>query len=363
VAARRTPFARPGGGLADQTADELAAAVLRALVAELGPRSPRVDQVVLGVGPGGDEARFVALSAGLGVDTPGVTVTRAEGSGLDAVRVGAALVRSGEARLVLAGGADSASTSPGVERTRSTPEPYADPDPVTATELLATRLGIARQRQDAYAARSHSRAAAGRASGAFAAEIVPVAGLTADPHGQVPSEADLAKLTPERTARGTVTAGNSCDRADGAAAVALVSERVRAALRIPGLALIGLAVAGVDPEVPGLAPVPAVTEAMERAGCAWHQVGLVELDEASAAQVLACAQTWGLDALSDRTATPVCPHGGALALGRPRSAAGAFLVVRLFASMVRQESGPVIGVAAGPVGAGQGVAIVAERVG
>ncbi|MFL6101306.1 MAG: thiolase family protein [Actinomycetales bacterium] len=368
VAARRTAVATVGRGFADVAVDELAAPVLQALLTDLGPRRPQVDDVVLGncTGPGGDVARVAALRAGLGVDVPGVTVDRQCGSGLEAIRLGAALVASGTARLVLAGGAESASTSPRPQRARFAPEPYADPDMGPAAETLAGRLGISRERQDAYAARSHRLALAARARGTYSDEIVPVADLDEDdrPRSSL-TVAKLASFRPAFAVRGTVTAGNSCGINDGAAAVAIVSERVRATLHIPGLAVLASAVAGVDPALPGLGPVPAVAEALDRAGRSIQEVDQLEITEAFAAQVLACTDAWGLDPLAetpDIGATHVCPDGGAIALGHPWGASGALLVVRLFASMVR-ASGPRIGLATCAVGGGQGVAMVWERVG
>lgn len=368
VAARRTAVATVGRGFRDATVDELAAPVLQALLADLGPRRPQVDDVVLGncTGPGGDVARIAALRAGLGVDVPGVTVDRQCGSGLEAIRLGAALVGSGTARLVLAGGAESASTSPRPHRARFAPEPYADPDMGAAAEALAQRMGITRKRQDAYAARSHRLALAARARGVFGDELVPVADVDEDDRPRASlTESRLASFRPAFAARGTVTAGNSCGINDGAGAVAIVPERVRATLRIPGLAVIGSAVAGVDPALPGLGPVPAVEEALDRAGVSMPEIGQLEVTEAFAAQVLACTDAWGLDPLAaspDIGATRVCPDGGAIALGHPWGASGALLVVRLFASMVR-SSGPRLGLATCAVGGGQGVAMVWERVG
>jgi acetyl-CoA C-acetyltransferase len=365
VAARRTAVTSVGRAFADVGVDELAAPVLRAAQRDLGPRGPSVDDVILGncTGPGGDVARISALRAGLGVDVPGVTVDRQCGSGLEAIRLAAALVAAGDARLVLAGGAESASTSPRPERARFAPEPYADPDMGPAAEALATRLGISRERQDAYAARSHRLALAARERGAFLPELVPVGSVVEDdrPRPNL-TEERLARFRPAFGKRGTVTAGNSCGINDGAAAVVVISERVRSMLHIPGLALVGSAVAGVDPALPGLGPVPAVSEALRRAGRFMGDVGQLEITEAFAAQVLACTDAWGLDPTDEAATTKVCPDGGAIALGHPWGASGALLVVRLFAAMVR-SAGPSVGLTTCAVGGGQGVAMVWERVG
>jgi acetyl-CoA C-acetyltransferase len=365
VAARRTAVTSVGRGFADVGVDELAAPVLRAAQRDVGPRAPTVDDVVLGncTGPGGDVARIAALRAGLGVDVPGVTVDRQCGSGLEAIRFAAALVAAGDARLVLAGGAESASTSPRPERARFAPEPYADPDMGPAAEALAARMGVSRERQDAYAARSHRLALQARERGAYEPELVPVGSVVEDdrPRANL-TEERLAGFRPAFGRRGTVTAGNSCGINDGAAAVVVISERVRSMLRIPGLALTGSAVAGVDPALPGLGPVPAVAEALHRAGRFMGEVGQLEITEAFAAQVLACTDAWGLDPMDESATTRVCPDGGAIALGHPWGASGALLVVRLFASMVR-SAGPSVGLTTCAVGGGQGVAMVWERVG
>ena len=272
VAARRTAIASVGRAFADLPVEDLAAPVLQALLRDIGPRAPHVDDVVLGncTGPGGDIARVAALRAGLGIDVPGVTVDRQCGSGLEAIRLGAALVRARQARLVLAGGAESASTLPRPERARFAPEPYADPDMGPAADALAARLAIPRSRQDAYAERSHRLAVAARARGAYDREIVPVGPVLDDDRPRSSLTATrLAGFRPAFTRDGTVTAGNSCGVSDGAAAVAIVSERTRALLGVPGLAAVGSAVAGVDPGLPGLGPVPAVQAALERAGSPW----------------------------------------------------------------------------------------------
>jgi len=363
VAARRTPVATADRGLAGVAVHDLAAPVLRAVLADLGPAAPPVDDVVLGccTGPGGDVARVAALAAGLGEDVPGVTVDRQCGSGLEALRVAAALVAAGQADLVLAGGTESASQS-GRARARFAPDDFPDPEMGAAADHAAKLRGVTRDRQDAYAARSHSRAVDAADAGAFDAELVPVGGVTADDRPRRGLDADrLSRFPPAFSADGTVTAGSSCGVSDGAAALAVVPEAVRARLGVPGLAVLSTAVVGGDPAVPALAAAPAVREALRRAGAGLDDVGLLEVTEAFAAQLLACTDELGLDPLG-ADADRVCPDGGAIALGHPWGASGALLVVRLFAAMVRR-TGPALGVAACAVGGGQGVAAVLRRVG
>jgi acetyl-CoA C-acetyltransferase len=357
VAALRTPIGTAGGSLAPVEAADLAAPVLAAL-AELVDEP--VHDVVLGncTGPGGNVARVASLTAGLGAAVPALTVDRQCGSGLAAVEVASALVRAARG-LVLAGGVESASTSPtSGRRARFAPDSFGDPDMGYAADVLAQESGVSRERQDAYAARSHALAAATRDAGGFDAEIVPVGDVRRDerPRGGLTSER-LSRLPPAfRSAAegGTVTAGSSCGINDGAAAVALVDAATHRRLDVPGLRVLATATAGVDPRLPGLGLVPAAAAAMSRAQLLFADLDVIELNEAFAGQVLACCDAVDLD--PDR----VCVEGGALALGHPWGASGAVLVVRLFSQLVRAERGRY-GLAAISVGGGQGVAMVVER--
>ena len=380
IAARRTPIGTAGHALAGVDLVGLMAPVLRALVEDLGPHAPDVDDVLMGNcrGPGGNPARVAALAAGLGTAVPGVTVDRQCGSGQEAVHQGATAVLAGVVDLVLAGGAESASTAPWrlSRPTTSTgrPTPYdrapfapseiGDPDMGPAAEAVAAMCGVTRQRQDAYACRSHALALEAARTGAFDDELVPVAGLVSDERPRSLSEVVLSRMRPAFAPGGTVTAGNSCGVSDGAAAVALVPEHVRAGLGIPGLALRGWVCVGLDPNTPGLGPVPAVAKLLKGAGVELAQVGIVEMTEAFAAQVLACTDALALDPLDPAgpDAVRVCPQGGAIAMGHPWGASGALLLVRLFAQMVRTD-GPRLGIATCAIGGGQGLALLAERVG
>ena len=377
VAARRTPIGSAGHALARVDLVGLITPVLRAVMDDLGLGAPPVGDVVIGNcrGPGGNPARVAALAAGLGMAVPGVTVDRQCGSGQEAVHQGATAVLAGTADLVLAGGAESASTAPwrltrpnsatgmpvAYERAPFSPSEIGDPDMGPAAEEVAARCGVTRVRQDAYAARSHSLALAAAHAGTFDPELVPVAGVTRDERPRRLSEAVLARLRPAFVDGGTVTAGNCCGVSDGAAVVAIVPEHVRASLGLPGLALRGWVSVGLDPNTPGLGPVVAVRKLLEGQEIAMEDVGVVELTEAFAAQVLACTDALGLDPWGVNGAR-VCPQGGAIALGHPWGASGALLLVRLFSQMVRVD-GPRLGVAACAIGGGQGLALLAERVG
>jgi acetyl-CoA C-acetyltransferase len=307
-----------------------------------------------------------------------MTVDRQCGSGQEAVHQAAAAVLAGVADLVLAGGAESASTAPWrlarpttstgmpvpYERAPFAPNEIGDPDMGPAAEAVAELCGVSRERQDAYAVRSHALTLAAARSGAFDAELVPVAGVVSDERPRRLTEAVLSRMPPAFVPGGTVTAGNCCGVSDGAAVVAVVPAHVRATLGMPGLALRGWVSVGLDPNTPGLGPVPAVAKLLKSTGIHLDEVGVVEMTEAFAAQVLACADAIGLDPLDPlgSDAARVCPQGGAIAMGHPWGASGAMLLVRLFAQMVRVD-GPRFGIATCAVGGGQGLALLAERVG
>ncbi len=366
VAPWRTPIGNAGHGFAALTTTDLAAPVLAATLATLRESGcdADVDDVVLGncLGPGGDPARVSALRAGLGAEVPGVTVDRQCGSGLDAVMQAAMRVRSGEEELILGGGVESASTAPWrfwppegeAEPIRYTRAPFApsgfpDPDMGVAADALAQACGIGRERQDAYAARSHALAAATD----FTGEIVPVAGIERDQRiRRNMTQARLARLRPSFTADGTATAGNSCGISDGAAVVAVTSEAL--AKGLPALRVLGSAVTGSDPALPGLGPVPAIEKVLRRTGIALSDIGIVEITEAFASVVLAVSDRLGIDE------NTLCPQGGAIAMGHPWGASGAVLLVRLAHQMLT-ENGPELGLAACAIGGGQGIAMIVER--
>ena len=367
VAALRSPIGTAGKSLARVDAAGLVAPVLRRLVQQV--LDVPVRDVVLGncMGPGGNVARVAALAAGLPPEVPGLTVDRQCGSGLAAITTAAALVRD-QPGLVLAGGTESASTAPWrywppqgdrlperYERAPFAPSDIGDPDMGLAADLLAEERGVSRERQDAYAARSHARAHAAQESGAFDGEIVQVGGVIRDERprpGMTVSR--LARLRPTFRPDGSVTAGNACGINDGAAAVALVDAASHRHLGAPGLRVLATATAGVDPNRPGIGIVPAVRSVLSMARVGLDEIDVVELNEAFAGQVLACCDDLGLDP------SRVCPEGGALALGHPWGASGAVLVVRLFTQLVSRGAGRY-GLAAIAVGGGQGVAVVVER--
>ena len=358
IAARRTPICRANGALKSLPAHELLAPVLRALLgAPLGGAGlppAAVTDVVIGnaVGGGGNVARLAALEAGLPVSVPGLTVDRQCGSGLDAIVLASRLVAAGGGGLYLAGGVESISTAPlrarpnadgGPEfyaRAQFAPYSLGDPDMGAAAENVAARFGISRERQDELALRSHRRALGTAAAGGFAAEIVPLSGVSS-PNGLRTVSADdgprrgltpvvLARFPPAFAAGGTVTAGNSCFDADGAAAVVVTSvERARELGASDGLLVRGTDTAGVDPRLLGIGAAVAAERLLEQCRVTSAGLGLVEFNEAFASQTLACLDRLGIPA--DRANL----GGGALALGHAYGASGAVLVTRLLAQARR----------------------------
>jgi acetyl-CoA acyltransferase len=383
----RTPVGRIGGGLAGVRPDDLGAAAVRGLLDRVPGLDPaRIDDVHFGNGNGAGEdnrnvARMVALLAGLPTSVPGVTENRLCGSGLEAVAAASREIATGDATVCVAGGVESMSRAPwvvakpeaGYERTDRTmhsttlgwrlvnprlPAQWTVPLGEGA-EILAERYGIARAVQDAFALRSHQRAAAAWRSGRFAGEVVPVSGADLDRDESVrdgTSVDALARLRPVFRAEGTVTAGNSSPMNDGAAAVLLAGERAAADIGAEPLARIAArAIAAVDPHLYGIGPVEAAQVALERAGIGWGDLAAVELNEAFAAQALACLADW-----PDLDRSIVNPNGGAIALGHPIGASGARILTTLVHEL-RQRGGGW-GLATMCIGVGQGIAVVVEGV-
>ncbi|MGW3352225.1 thiolase family protein [Nonomuraea rubra] len=395
VSGVRTPIGRYGGALAHVRPDDLAALVVREAVARAGIAPDLVDEVVLGAANQAGEdnrnvARMAALLAGLPDSVPGFTVNRLCASGLTAVTTARALIAAGDADVVVAGGVESMTRAPWVmeKPAKAFAKPGASFDtsigwrftnprfdaattasmPQTA-ETVAERWGLTRDELDAFALRSHQRAVAAIKEGRFADEIVPVPVGTGSGGkglaGEDVVEADegpradtsmerLARLRPIHGPGGVITAGNSSSLNDGAAAVVVVSERFleRHGLT-PRARLVAAAHAGVPPEIMGIGPVPATRKVLERAGWQIGDLDAVELNEAFAAQSLACVRDLGLDL------ERVNADGGAIALGHPLGASGARILVTLLGRLER--TGARRGLATLCVGVGQGSALLVER--
>lgn len=389
----RTPFGRYGGALANVRTDDLAAHVISALLERYASLDPaKIDEVVLGaVNQAGEDNRNVArqagLLAGVPVSVPGVTVNRLCASGLEAVLYASRAIRCGEADLVVAGGVESMTRSPyvmpkGATAWGRTPEVHdttigwrfvnprmadrfgVDAMPKTA-QNVADEWGVAREDQDAFALRSQERTAAAIASGRLAREIVPVpvpqrrgdpVPVEVDEHPRAISLDKLAALKPLYPG-GSVTAGNSSGVNDGAAALLIASGRAVQEHGLSPLARIttGLSV-GVAPRVMGIGPEPATKALLERTGLGIHEIDVIELNEAFAAQGLAVTRGLGLP----DDAEHVNPNGGAIALGHPLGASGARLA--LTAAIELAERGADRALATMCVGVGQGTALLLERV-
>ena len=383
LSAVRTPIGRYGGVLAGVRADDLAAVAISAAVERSGVAAGSIDDVYLGCANQAGEdnrnvARMAALLAGLPDSVPGVTLNRLCASGLSAVVSASHAILAGDAEIAVAGGVESMSRAPlvlgkpdaafprGNQTVWDTTLGWRFPNPRLEElfplesmgetgENVAERWEVSREDQDAFALRSQRRWAAAHEAGRFVDELVPVGDVAVDEHPRPSTNAEaLAGLRPAFRAGGTVTAGNASGINDGAAALVLASEAKAEELGIESLGtFVASAVAGVDPRVMGIGPVPAVRKLLARAGVDAGELDLVELNEAFASQSLAVIRELGLD--EDK----VNVNGGAIALGHPLGMSGARLVVSLLHELRRRDGR--YGLATLCVGVGQGVAALFER--
>lgn len=384
----RTAIGRMGGTLRDVEVDFLSEKVMREVLKRTGIDGKDVDEVVWGHAKQSSDApnlaRLAALRAGLPVEVPGYTVHRQCASGLQAIHNAAQEIMCGFADIVLAGGAESMSTAPyylrkaryGYEagngvivdpNTESQPraqpiEVYGNLTMGLTAENLAEKYNISRQAQDEFALASQEKAAAAIRDGKFRDEIVPyeikkkkeTIIFDTDEHPRATSLEQLARLQPVFKEGGTVTAGNSSGRNDGAAAVLMMSaeEAERRGIR-PRLRVVAQASAGVSPEIMGIGPVPATIKALKRAGLTLDDIDLIELNEAFAAQSLAVIQELGMDMKK------VNVNGGAIALGHPIGGTGAILMTKLMHEMERR--GCRYGLVTLCIGGGQGLTTIVEN--
>jgi 3-oxoadipyl-CoA thiolase len=379
----RTPVGRYGGVLSGERPDDLAALVIREAVERAGVDGAEIEDVYFGCANQAGEdnrnvARMALLLAGLPDSVPGVTVNRLCASGLSAIVSACHAVSAGEGDLYVAGGVESMSRAPFVFGKPEHGFPRGDrtvydttlgwrfPNP-RLEELLplesmgetgenvAERYGVSREEQDAFGLQSQQRWAAAHEAGRFADELVPVGEADRDEHPRPDTtESKLAALKPAFRKNGTVTAGNAAGINDGAAAVVIASEEKAQALGAQPLgSLVSAGVAGVDPRVMGIGPIPAVRKALARAGVEVSELDLVELNEAFASQSLVVIRELGLDP------EKVNVNGGAIALGHPLGMTGARLVVTLLHELRRR--GGRYGLATMCVGVGQGQAALFER--
>ncbi len=392
VSAVRTPIGRYGGALRSVRPDDLAALVIAAAVSRAGIEPSLVDDVVLGNANGAGEenrnvARMAALIAGFPVSVAGQTVNRLCGSGLQAINTAAHAIMAGDGEVFVAGGVESMTRAPLVMLKPETAfergersmvdttlgwrfvnprlaERYAAESMGETGENVAERCAVSREDQDAFALLSQRRTAAAIDAGRFDDQLVPVAvtqrdgsvvTVARDEHPRADTTAEaLANLRPAFRQGGSVTAGNSSGINDGAAAVVLMdAERARSLQLTPLARVVSTAVAGVDPSVMGLGPVPATRRALERAQLRVEDLDLIELNEAFASQSLACVRELGLEI--DR----VNVNGGAIALGHPLGMSGGRLMTSLVHELRRR--GDRYGLATMCIGVGQGIATIVEH--
>ncbi|HEX2358934.1 MAG TPA: thiolase family protein [Solirubrobacterales bacterium] len=393
IDAVRTPMGSYRGALSRVRPDDMAAHVVRAAVERAGIEPAEVDDVYMGAAnqageDNRDVARMAALLAGLPVEVPGVTVNRLCASGLEAVNQASRVLRLGEGELYLAGGVESMSRAPwvlpkperGLPRGEQTmydttlgwrminplmADRYSTEAMGETGENVAERYGISREDQDAFALRSHQRAVRAGAEGWFGDQIAPIevppARRGEEPTNLAEDEGPrpdtslelLASLRPAFREGGTVTAGNSSTLNDGAACLVLTSEEKASELgREPLGRIRAIGVAGVDPAVMGIGPIPAIRAALDAAGLELADIDLIEINEAFASQLLACVRELGID--EERLNV----NGGAIALGHPLGCSGARLMTTLVWELRRR--GARYGIASLCVGVGQGVATVVE---
>jgi len=388
VDAVRTAVGRMGGSLKNEEADFLAAEVIREVTSRTGLEKKKVDEVIFGQAKQSADtpnlARLSLLRAGFPVEVPGYTVHRQCGSGLQAINNAALQIMCGLSDVIIAGGAESMSTAPFYIRNvryglgsgnseiidpNTESQPRSQPIDIYGNltmgytaEILAEKYGITRKEQDEFALRSQKLALQAIRSGRFQKEIVPyeikdrkeVKIFQVDEHPRETNLEKLGNLKPIFKENGTVTAGNSSGRNDGASAVLLMSEdAARQQGFKPKARIVAHSVSGVSPEIMGIGPVPAVKKALFSAGLSLDEIGLIELNEAFAAQALSVIKELNLD--MER----VNVNGGAIALGHPLGATGAILMTKLIYEMERR--GEKYGLVTLCIAGGQGIATIVEN--
>lgn len=373
VHAKRTAVGKIGGIFKNVPPERLGAAVIQAVLGESALHPHTVDEVIFGnaVGPGGNIARLTALTAGIPVDVPAFTVDRQCGSGLEAIHIACRKIQARAGDIYIAGGIESSSLAPWklekpaslygaptlFTRARFSPKSIGDPDMGMAAEHVAEAYQISREEQDLFAYNSHQKAIAAREEGRFLKEMVVLQGKDQDecprPHLTMKK---LSRLRPVFKENGTVTAGNACPVNDGAAAVLVMSEQKCRELGLqPILRFVDAVSVGVDPNLLGIGPIPAVRKLLKRTGLTPADIDLVEFNEAFASQVLASVKELGIPD------EKLNIGGGALAFGHPYGASGAVLVTRLCTEM--QQVNRKRAIATLGIGGGLGLAALFERCG
>ena len=383
VSAARTAIGRQGGALSSLPAHVFGAEVIKSAVERAGIDAAVIDDVIMGnvLGAGGNIARLTALETELGMELPGMTVDRQCGSGINAINLAAQAIWAGDGDVFVAGGVESMSRAPylmekpekpynpGMPKFRKSPlssQKIGDPPMGITAENLAEKYGISREEQDRFALESQRRAGQAIEEGRFDEQIVSIQipvrkgepiEFKRDEHPRPQTtEQALAKLPPAFLEGGTVTAGSSSGLNDAAAATVIMSREKAEELGLKALAVIRAhAVAGVDPNIMGIGPVPATQKVLKKAGLELADMDLIEINEAFAVQVLACDKELKMDL------DKVNVNGGAIALGHPLGATGAILVTKAVYELER--SGGRYALITACIGGGQGIATIIEREG
>ncbi|MDP4549879.1 thiolase family protein [Alkalihalobacillus macyae] len=382
VSAVRTPIGRQGGAFASIPAHVLGAIALKEAVSRINLEMETIDDVIFGnvISGGGNIARLTALEAGLPLTIPGLTIDRQCGSGLNAINLAAQAIKAGDGDVYVVGGAESMSQAPYLMekptkpystmpprfmKSRLSPDEIGDPPMGITAENLAEKYQITREEQDEFAHRSQVRMGQAMAEGYFDSQIasvsVPVRKgdpivVSKDEHPRPETTLDkLAKLPPVFKREGTVTAGSSSGLNDAASAVIVMSRERAEDLGLKPLAVIkAYAVSGVDPNIMGIGPVPATQKVMEQAGLSLGDMDLIEVNEAFAAQVLACDREMNMNS------EKLNVNGGAIAHGHPLGATGAILATKAIYELDRRDGKYALVTAC--IGGGQGIATILERV-
>ncbi len=383
VSAVRTAIGRQGGALASVPAHVFGAEVIKEALHRANVSADQIDDVILGnvLSGGGNIARLTALQTGLSTEIPGLTVDRQCGSGINAINLAAQAIWAGDGEIFIAGGVESMSRAPylmdrpekafspmppNFRKSQLAPKEIGDPPMGITAENLASKYAISRQEQDDFAFESQQRMARAMEEGRFEEQIVPIHipvrkgepiefKVDEHPRPQTTKEA-LSKLQPVFLEGGSVTAGSSSGLNDAASAVVIMSREKAEELGVTPLAIIrAQAIAGVDPNIMGIGPVPATKKVLEKAGLSLADMDVIELNEAFAAQVIACDRELEMD----REKLNV--NGGAIAHGHPLGATGAILVTKAVYEL--QRTGGKYGLITACIGGGQGIATIIEREG
>ncbi|AXI10209.1 acetyl-CoA C-acyltransferase [Oceanobacillus zhaokaii] len=380
VSAVRTPIARQGGALASIPPHVFGAEVIKEAIKRVGIEPEHIDDVIFGnvLSGGGNIARLTALQSGLAIELPGLTIDRQCGSGINAITLAAQAIKSGDGDIYIAGGTESmsrapylmdrpekaySSTPPQFRGSQLSPKEIGDPPMGITAENLAEKYEISREEQDEFSLRSQQRMAKAIEEGRFDAQIVPITVpvrkgepivFKTDEHPRPNTTIEgLSKLKPAFLKDGTVTAGSSSGLNDAASALVIMSREKAEELNITPLATIrATAVAGVDPNIMGIGPVPATKKVLEKSGLSLSEIDIIELNEAFAAQVIACDRELNLDP------EKLNVNGGAISHGHPLGATGAILATKAIYELKRSNGRYALITAC--IGGGQGIATIIE---